>query len=109
MAPGVPLGMGGDPEPCTEDTATNIIPCLGQWGRQRLEAPHPGHRGQFVFGDAARLLGQPETLHPCNTSVLCDLRHDTGRLWGGVAPAMLVWASRLAVLEWVGSSACSGR
>ena len=30
VAPGVPLGMGGDPEPCTEDTAVNNYICLGR-------------------------------------------------------------------------------
>ena len=30
VAPGVPLGMGGDPEPCTDDTVTNFFPCLGR-------------------------------------------------------------------------------
>ena len=52
VAPGVPLGMGGDPEPCTEYTAVNNYICLGR----RPGAPKwvPGWWGRAGRGGRRR-------------------------------------------------------
>ena len=60
VAPGVPLGMGGDPEPCTERYWSILLHRLGQRSRTpRL----PNHRLRL---QDARVVSC--SLDPCNTS-----------------------------------------